>query len=93
MSHTFVYIRFIQEMEVAKVKAELAHHPPVSVIFDGSTHQGETPAVLVRFVYEEFESSAIGTSACIGKEPECQRACQRHHYNTVHRAADSYQHN
>ena len=42
-------------MEVAKVKAELAHHPPVSVIFDGSTHQGETLAVLVRFVYEEFE--------------------------------------
>ena len=33
MSHTFVYIRFIQEMEVAKVKAELAHLPPVSVIF------------------------------------------------------------
>ena len=54
-SHLRTYIRFIQEMEVAKVKAELAHHPPVSVIFDGSTHQGETLAVLVRFVYEEFE--------------------------------------
>ena len=37
------------------MKAELAHHPPVSVIFDGSTHQGEALAVLVRFVNEEFE--------------------------------------
>ena len=54
-SHLRTYTRFIQEMEVAKVKAELAHHPPVSVIFDGSTHQGETLAVLERFVYEEFE--------------------------------------
>ena len=49
--------------------------------------------MLVRFVNEEFEIVAIGTSACIGKEPECQRACQRHHYNTVHWAADSCQHN
>ena len=54
-SHLRTYIHFIQEMEAAKVKAELAHHPPVSVIFDGSTHQGEALAVLVRFVYEEFE--------------------------------------
>ena len=40
------------------MKAELAHHPPVSVIFDGSPHQGhqgEALAVLVRFVNEEFE--------------------------------------
>ena len=54
-SHLRTYIHFILEMEAAKVKAELAHHPPVSVIFDGSTHQGEALAVLVRFVYEEFE--------------------------------------
>ena len=33
-SHLRTYIPFIQEMEAAKVKAELAHHPPVSVIFD-----------------------------------------------------------
>ena len=38
-------------MEAAKVK----HHSPVSVIFDGSTHQGEALAVFVRFVNEEFE--------------------------------------
>ena len=44
------YIHFIQEMEAAKVKTELAHHHPVSVIFDGSTHQGEALAVLVRFI-------------------------------------------
>ena len=37
------------------MKAELAHHPPVSVIFDGSTRQGEALAVLVRFVNEEVE--------------------------------------
>ena len=37
------------------MKVELAHHPPVPVIFDGSTHQGEALAVLVRFVNEEFE--------------------------------------
>ena len=43
-------------MEAVKVKAELAHHPPVSVIFEGSTHQGEALAVLVRFVYEEFKT-------------------------------------
>ena len=42
-------------MKAAKVKAELAHHPPVSVIFDGSTHQGEALAVLVRFINEKFE--------------------------------------
>ena len=37
------------------MKAELAHHPPVSVIFEGGTHQGEALAVLVRFVNEDFE--------------------------------------
>ena len=52
MSHTFIHISsFIQEIEAAKVK----HHPPVSVISDGSTHQGEALAVLVRFVNEELE--------------------------------------
>ena len=54
-SHLRTYIHFIQEMEAAKVKAELAHHPPVSVIFDGSTHRGEALAVLVHFVNEQFE--------------------------------------
>ena len=54
-SHLRTYIHFIQEMDAAKVKSELAHHPPVSVIFDGSTHLGEALAVLVRFVYEEFK--------------------------------------
>ena len=33
----------------------MKHHSPVSVIFDGSTHQGEALAVLVHFVNEEFE--------------------------------------
>ena len=33
----------------------MKHHSPVSVIFDGSTHQGEALAVLVRFANEEFE--------------------------------------
>ena len=33
----------------------MKHHSPVSVIFDGSTHQGEALAVLVRFLNEEFE--------------------------------------
>ena len=39
------------------MKAELAQHPgpPVSVIFDGSTHSRETLAVLLRFINEEFE--------------------------------------
>ena len=32
-SHLRTYIPFIQEMEAAKVKVELAHHPPVPVIF------------------------------------------------------------
>ena len=50
-SHLRTYIPFIQVKEAAKVK----HHPPVSVIFDGSMHQGEALAVLVRFVNEEFE--------------------------------------
>ena len=54
-SHLRTYIPFIQEMEAAKVKVELAHHPPVPVIFDGSTHQREALPVLVRFVNEEFE--------------------------------------
>ena len=45
------YIPFIQEMEAAKMK----HHHRVSIIFDGSTHQGEALAVLVCFVNEEFE--------------------------------------
>ena len=50
-SHLRTYILIIQEMEAAKVK----HHPPVPVIFDGSTHQREALAVLVCFVNEEFE--------------------------------------
>ena len=37
------------------MKAEVVHHPPASVVFDSSTHQGEALAVLVRFVNEEFE--------------------------------------
>ena len=54
-SHLRPNIPFIQEMEAARVKAELAHHPPMSVIFDGSTHQGEALAVSVHSVNEEFE--------------------------------------
>ena len=33
----------------------MKHHSAASVLFDGSTHQGEALAVLVRFVNEEFE--------------------------------------
>ena len=72
-SHLRTYIHFIQEMETAKVKAELAHHPPVPVIFYGSTHQEEALAVLVRFVNEEFEIvQRLVRLHVSAKEPECQ---------------------
>ena len=54
-SHLRTYINFILEIEAAKVKAEVAHHPTVSVICYSSTHPEEALAVLVRLINEEFE--------------------------------------
>ena len=54
-SHLNSYIPFILETEAAQVKEELKGAQHLSVIFDGSTYQGEALAILVRFVNGEFE--------------------------------------
>lgn len=54
VSHLRSYIPFIHEMEVATLKSELQNHPPLTVIFDGSTYQGEALAVLIRYINDDF---------------------------------------
>ena len=45
---------FIREQEVAKIASEL-HGRNVSVIFDGTTRLGETLAIVLRFVSDDWQ--------------------------------------
>ena len=54
-SHLASYIPFILDNEKTTIRAELEKRPHISVIFDGSTYQGEMLVVLVRFVTMDFQ--------------------------------------
>ena len=54
-SHLASYIPFILDNEKTTLRAELEKRPHISVIFDGSTYQGEMLVVLVRFVTMDFQ--------------------------------------
>ena len=54
-SHMAQYIPFLLEKEEKLLKAELGYVKACSVIFDGSTRQGEAFAILVRFIDTEWQ--------------------------------------
>lgn len=54
-THLAQYVPFVLDTENGRVCAEVEKAEFVSVLFDGSTRQGEALAVMVRFVDEEYE--------------------------------------
>ena len=49
-THLASYVPFILENEQATLKDELKEKPYISIIFDGSTYQGEMLVILLRYV-------------------------------------------
>ena len=54
-THLAQYVPFVLETEKERIREEVSEAEFVSVLFDGSTRQGEALAVIVRFVDKEFE--------------------------------------
>ena len=54
-SHMATYVPFVLETEKSDIMDELKDKPYVTGIFDGSTYQGETLAVILRYVTADYE--------------------------------------
>ena len=54
-THLAQYVPFVLKTEKERIREEVSEAEFVSVLFDGSTRQGEALAVIVRFVDKEFE--------------------------------------
>ena len=54
-SHLAQYIPFLTEVEMNRLKEEFTGANYISVIFDGSTHQGEALAVILRCIDREWK--------------------------------------